>query len=435
MSGADDTPAGVRQCVILLGGLGTRLGDYTRETPKPLLQVAGRPFVDVLVGEALRRGFDDILMLAGYRSEVVERYAAALRERLAADPDRPVRVTVSVEPEPLGTGGALTQARHLLADRFLLLNGDTWFDFNWLDLVTNVTGPVATIAARRVPRADRYESLVVEGGRGPVRAIVPRGEAQGDTCLINGGLYCLRRDQLDGFEGKFSLEADLLPALIARGELEAREYDGFFLDIGLPETYHAAQDLIPAQLRRPALFLDRDGVLNHDHGYVGSPDRFDWMPGARALIRRANDSGWYVFVVTNQAGVARGFYGESDVLALHRWIDGELREEGAAIDDFRFCPFHPEGVVDAYRGPHAWRKPEPGMLLDLMQHWPVDAAHSLLLGDQPSDLGAAAAASIAARQFPGGDLDAFAGDAIAPRGIAGAEPVPAVQQEGSIDAN
>jgi NDP-sugar pyrophosphorylase family protein len=102
----------VTQCVILLGGLGTRLGDYTRETPKPLLPVAGRPFVDVLVGEALRRGFDDILLLAGYRSEVVERYAADLAARLPEG----ARVRVSVEPEPLGTGGALTQALHLLDD-------------------------------------------------------------------------------------------------------------------------------------------------------------------------------------------------------------------------------------------------------------------------------------------------------------------------------
>lgn len=402
----------VTQCVILLGGLGTRLGDYTREMPKPLLPVAGRPFVDVLVGEALRRGFNDILLLAGYRSEVVEAYASNLARRLPAE----ARVRVSVEPEQLGTGGALTQALHMLDDRFLLMNGDTWFDFNWLDLVTDVPTGHATIAARRVPEAQRYESLAVtQGDHGAVNTIIPRGEARGDTCLINGGLYCLSRNHLAGFAGKFSLETDLLPQLAARGLLEARGGgSGFFIDIGIPDTYHAAQQSVPAHIRRPALLLDRDGVLNVDHNYVGNVDRFEWIPGARELVRHANACGWYVFVVTNQAGVAHGFYTEQDVISLHRWINRQLRTSGASIDDFRYCPFHPEGVVEAYRGAHPWRKPEPGMLLDLMEHWPVDAGHSLLIGDQPSDLAAARAAGIAALHFTGGSLYEFAAPGIRP---------------------
>lgn len=400
---------GVRQCVILIGGLGTRLGEYTRETPKPLLPVAGRPFVDVLIWEALRRGFDDILLLAGYRSEIVEAYAGKLAPILPAG----ARVRVSVETKPLGTGGALAQAAHLLDERFLLINGDTWFDFNWLDLVTDVAPGLATIAARRVPRADRYESLAVkQGDRGAVSAIISRGQARGETCLINGGLYCLNRDHLSDLQGKFSLEGELLPKLARQGLLEARSHQGFFLDIGIPETYQAAQELVPAQGRRPALFLDRDGVINIDHGYVGSVDRFEWMPGAQQLIRHANDAGWYVFVVTNQAGVARGLYTEGDVQALHGWINQQLRRTGAIVDDFRYCPYHPEGTLEAYRVSHPWRKPEPGMLVNLMQNWPIDIDNSLLIGDQPSDLAAAKAAGVAARKFTGGDLYAFAADQI-----------------------
>src|SRR5688500_7576427 len=96
----------IEQCVILLGGLGTRLGELAREVPKPLLPVGGRPFVDVLVGEALRRGLRDILLLAGHRSEVVQSYATQLSSRLPEG----CRVSVSIEPEPLGTGGALAHA-------------------------------------------------------------------------------------------------------------------------------------------------------------------------------------------------------------------------------------------------------------------------------------------------------------------------------------
>lgn len=393
-------PAPVRQCAILLGGLGTRLGALTAAMPKPLLPVHGQPFVDVLMGEALRRGFDDLLLLAGHAAPVVHDYATALAARLPAG----ARVRVSVEPAPMGTGGALRHARALLDERFLLLNGDTWFDFNWLDLaMLGRHGPA--LAARAVPAADRYEALVVDDD-GRVARIMPRGSTAGEV-LINGGVYLLERADLAGWPERFSLEADLLPALVGAGRLRARAYDGFFLDIGVPESYSAAQTLIPAQRRRGALFLDRDGVLNHDDGHVGSVDRLRWMPGAAEAVRLANDRGLYVFVVTNQAGVARGLYSEADVQALHGWMAAQLRVAGAMIDDWRYCPFHPDAAVPAYARAHEWRKPGPGMLNDLMAHWPVDAARSLLVGDQPTDLAAAAAAGIRGFAFPGGNLAAF----------------------------
>lgn len=398
-----------RQCVILLGGLGTRLGELTQAMPKPLLPVGERPFVDILVGEALRRGFTDFLFLAGHASAVVTGYADALRARLPAGG----RVVVSVEPEPLGTGGALAHAAGLLADRFLLLNGDTWFDFNWLDLCAlGREGPA--IAARRIDTADRYESLEMTPN-GQVTRIVGRGEVVGPVA-INGGAYVLARSDLAGFSGKFSVEGEMLPALAAAGRLRARVYDGYFLDIGLPDTLAAAQVEIPRQLRRPALFLDRDGVLNYDDNYVGSIDRVRWIAGAHETVRLANELGYYVFVVTNQAGVAKGNYDEKAVAVLHGWMADEMRASGAWIDDWRYCPFHPEATVAEYRQLHLWRKPGPGMLLDLLEHWPVELAGSLLLGDQPSDLAAATAAGLPGYQFTGGNLLDFAAPLLGARG-------------------
>lgn len=144
----------------------------------------------------------------------------------------------------------------------------------------------------------------------------------------------------------------------------------------------------------PAVFLDRDGVLNHDIGYAYRPDQIIWLDGVVEALRHLNNAGYLVFVVTNQSGVARGFYTEAAVQHLHDWMQGQLRQAGARIDDWRYCPFHPAAAVAAYRQDHPWRKPAPGMILDLAQHWPVDLGRSFLIGDQPSDVLAASAAGI-----------------------------------------
>ena len=178
-------------------------------------------------------------------------------------------------------------------------------------------------------------------------------------------------------------------------ELPAITVEGVIGDHALP------------RLRRPALFFDRDGVLNVDHGYVGTRDRFEWVENALAGIEYATRAGWHVFIATNQSGVGRGHYDEAAVRLLLDWMADEARAQGGTIDDARYCPHHPEAQVAAYRQAHPWRKPQPGMLLDLIGAWELDATRAVMIGDQDTDMHAAAAAGIEGHPFRGGDLLAF----------------------------
>ncbi|WP_293371653.1 HAD family hydrolase [Phenylobacterium sp.] len=166
-----------------------------------------------------------------------------------------------------------------------------------------------------------------------------------------------------------------------------------------------------SQPPRPALFLDRDGVLNEDHGYVSRWEDFRWIPGAREAVAAFNRAGWLVIVVTNQSGVGRGFYTEDAVRVLHARMAEDLATVGAHIDAFYYAPQHPEAPVDAYRHPDPpLRKPNPGMILQALADWPIDRDASLLIGDKPSDLEAALRAGIKGVLFEGGDLRQFLAD-------------------------
>jgi D-glycero-D-manno-heptose 1,7-bisphosphate phosphatase len=396
--------ATIRQAAILVGGLGTRLGSLTATTPKPILPCGDRPFLGWLLREFVRYGVSDFLLLTGHLSERIE----AVLPELAAKLPTNVRITCAEEPVRAGTGGALLHARAHLRKRFLLCNGDSILDFNLARLLADsaldggdVTG---RMVLRRLDDASRYGVVETDGQR--VTAFRER-PAPGSPGTINAGIYLFDRRILDHLAPVCSLERDILPRLAADGALRGTEGDGYFIDIGVPDDFERAQTELPRRLHRPALFLDRDGVINVDHGWVGTRERFEWMPGAIEAIRVATDAGFHVFVVTNQSGIARGLYDEATLADLHRWMIDQVRSAGGTIDDLRYCPYHPDGTVETYRRASPWRKPAPGMLLDLIKRWELDPSRCLLVGDQPTDLAAAEAAGVTGYRFEGGDVAEF----------------------------
>jgi len=147
---------------------------------------------------------------------------------------------------------------------------------------------------------------------------------------------------------------------------------------------------------RPAAFLDRDGVLNEDTGYVWQQKDFRWREGAIESIRLLNRAGYFVFVITNQSGVALGYYREEDVRSLHAWMSEELAAQGAHVDAFYYCPHHPEGLVASYRRVCECRKPAAGMIEAAFREWAIQREGSFLIGDRETDVRAGESAGLRA---------------------------------------
>ena len=210
----------------------------TETVPKPLLPVGGRPFLDYLIDNAMSHGVDDILLLCGYLAPLmIERYA-----------DNPA-VRVVVESEPAGTAGALHAARDLLAAEFFLCNGDSFFAIDWRDLAAfALTKDVIGALALRESAPGR-RSGTVELAQDRIGAF--HAPEAGRSGPVNAGIYLLRRAVLDWIgPPPCSLEEQVFPRLASAGELAGKLYDGYFIDIGIPDDYGRAQIDIPALSRR-----------------------------------------------------------------------------------------------------------------------------------------------------------------------------------------
>jgi len=357
----------------------------------------GVRFLDLLLENAARMGFTDLILLAGHLGDQVE---SVYHGKRIWDAD----IRVVREPRPMGTGGALALAAPVLDETFVLSNGDSFFDINLRALAAAplVRGG-GRLALRRVEDMSRYGSVTLEDHH--ILAFEEKNPELSGPGLINGGVYYLSREILGRIDGPMSIETEVFPRLAQEGLLEGVPYDGYFLDIGLPETLAQAQRETAAMRMRPAAFLDRDGVLNEDTGYPHRAEDLKWMPGALQAVRLLNDRGFLVIVVTNQAGVARGYYDESAVTQFHKHMQDELAVEGAYVDAFYHCPFHAEGKLPAYTADdHPDRKPNPGMILRAMSEWPVNKTASFLIGDRGTDIEAASRAGIPGHLFEHGDL-------------------------------
>ena len=364
----------VTKAVILAGGRGTRLGALTEATPKPLLPVGGVPFLEYVIGNLVRWGIRDIVLSTGYCAEAIRR---CLEDGKALG----ARLRYAEEDSPLGTGGAVRFAAAQLQEPFFVLNGDTLLDCAFQPLAQLVLGrgAKAGIVLREVEDAGRFGAVAFLDGH--IHGFHEKGQA--GSGLINGGVYLLTPAALKALPlGPSSLERELFPRLAQEGTLVGTVCNGFFLDMGLPSTYGEAQTLLPAWKKnatRKAVFLDRDGTLIVEKNYLHNPDEVEILPGVPEGLALLRQHGYHLIVVTNQAGVGRGYYSVEAMHAVNERVQALLSKEGVELDALYFCPHPPDEACRC-------RKPAPGMLEQAVCALGISLETSFVIGDKPCDI-------------------------------------------------
>jgi histidinol-phosphate phosphatase family protein len=387
----------MKQAVILAGGMGTRLRERLGDLPKPMIPIAGKPLLEHQIELARRHGFEDVIIFAGYRAELIERHFG--------DGSRwAMRVRTIVERAPLGTAGAVLAGFDLLADEFVVLYGDTMVnvDLERIRLAHERNHADATLLVH--PNNHPLDSDLIEVDQtGWITAFHNRPHLTDAWFqnLVNAGLYVIRKAALRPYLSPKPMDFGrdvFAPMLGQGGRLLAYNSPEYIKDIGTPERYdkvcaeHAAGVVQLSSLSTPqrAVFLDRDGTLIREVDGLTSPDQLELVPAAAEAVRELNHHGWRAVLVTNQPVVAKGFCKESDVIAVHNKLETLLGRGHAFLDRIYWCPHHPEkgfpGERPELKMDCACRKPKPGMLLQAQQDLNLDLKASWLIGDSTTDL-------------------------------------------------
>ncbi len=371
-----------REAIILAGGLGTRLRDAVPDLPKCMAPVAGRPFLFYVVNYLRSQGVQRFIFSLGYKHEVITAY---LKEHFAS-----LSYDYVVETTPLGTGGAIALAlTKATQPNVLVTNGDTLFKVNADTLYQQhtQTNAACTLALKPMQDFNRYGVVELNNNN---QIVAFKEKQQYDKGLINGGCYLLNVAQFTGqsWPEKFSFETEFLEKQFNGGSLYGNIQDGYFIDIGIPEDFNKAQ----TDLAKPVvnlsemdnswtIFLDRDGVFNHDKvgSYVFTPDEFRLYDGALEAIKTISQKFGLVLVATNQRGVGKGLMTVEDLHDVHAKMKEEIEAGGGRIDQFYYA------IEISNFDP--MRKPNPGMAFAAKKDFPqIDMTKAIMVGNNPSDM-------------------------------------------------
>lgn len=394
------------EVAILAGGMGTRLLTRSGDLPKPMVSVSGKPLLHHQIELCRKHGFENIALLVQYRHEKIFEY-------FKDGSSFGVNLIYEIENHPRGTFGALHDSLPIMADRFLVLYGDTFLDVDLRKLwnAHEASGAASTLFLH--PNDHPQDSDLVKIDENCiVREILsyPHPATLEVRNLVNAGLYVIDRIALKGLtpEGsKADIAKQMFPRMLQLGlRLFGYVSPEYIKDMGTPERLDKVErdftaglpELLSSRQLRRAIFLDRDGTINREVSHLKSPEQLELLPNAAKAIRKLNRNGVLAVVVTNQAVLARGDVTFEDLARIHAHLEYLLGYEGAYIDEFYFCPHHPEsgfhGEVAELKIACNCRKPEPGLIVKACEDLGIGRGDSWMVGDTTSDIEAGRRAGV-----------------------------------------
>jgi histidinol-phosphate phosphatase family protein len=394
------------QAVILAGGEGTRLRSRLTGLPKPLVDVAGVPLLGRQMALLRDGGCDSAVILVNHGAEHIRRYCAA-------NGDFGLQLRLIDDGTPRGTAGAVLAALDQLAERFIVVYGDTLINVDLKRMWRAHCARSADASLFVHPNDHPHDSDIVElDDAGWITAFhpYPHPAERYLPNMVNAGLYVIERAALEKWR-RFPVPSDfakqLFPAMLAAGaRLHGYASFEYIKDIGTPARLDAAiahlrsGRVARASLaeRQQAVFTDRDGTLNVHRDYVRTPDELDLLDGVAEAIRRLNEAEYRVVVVTNQPVIARGECSFAGLRQIHAKLETQLGRGGAFVDRILFCPHHPDrgfaGEVAELKIECACRKPGTALIEAAARDLNIDLARSWLVGDSAADIRAAQRAGL-----------------------------------------
>lgn len=395
--------------VIMAGGKGTRIASIANDIPKPMIQICGKPILAYQIESLKRSGLTDITLVTGHLGHCIRDYFG--------DGSRfGVNIRYYDETEPLGTAGALYKIPGLSED-FLLLCGDTIFDIDFSRFTAFHREHNAWATLMSHPNGHPYDSSLLvteitppeEPGTLPhdshkvIQWLNKEDERLWYKNRVNAGIELISPELLSEAaknitKEKVDLDRDILKPLVSSGRIYAYDTPEYIKDMGTPDRYYQAEKDIQTGLvhqrnlshKQQAVFLDRDGTINKDVGFLTDIDSMELIPGAAEAVRKINESGYLAVVVTNQPVIARGELTFEQLQEINNKLETLLGKEGAYIDALYFCPHHPDkgfaGERLAYKCNCDCRKPKPGMLLHAAEDFNIDLSLSYMAGDSDRDV-------------------------------------------------
>ena len=362
--------------VIFAGGKGERIKKFTKNKQKCLINFNNKPFIQYIINKICVENLNKIYILTGVKYKEVHKLYHRKKQNFC-------EIICIKENKPLGTGGALAQLKKTNIKDFYLLNGDTFFDISYSKLKKSLSkksiGSMALITNKNYKSNKKLINLNLNK-KNKINFTSKRK-------YMNGGIYYFRRKILNYLTNNYnSLEEDILPKQIEKSNLNGMLFNKkFFIDIGTPKNLRLASKKLLNNLKKPAAFLDRDGVINYDIGYLNKYKNFKFRNGVKKALKFLNKKNYYVFVVTNQAGIAKNKIKFEDFEKLNQQLKQELLHSSTVINEIKFCPHHPQGIIKKYKKKCKCRKPGNKMILDLKKQWDIDLNKSFIIGDKKTD--------------------------------------------------